>query len=455
MSNPLITPRTPSGFRDYLPEVMMPRERLIAAAQHVYRSFGYSPIDTPALEFFEILSGKGGEESDRLMYNFEDRGGTRLGMRFDLTVPLARFVAQHASDLGMPFKRYHIGTVWRGERAQRGRYREFMQCDFDTVGTRSIAADIETALVIYELLRTIGRDFGGLQEFTIRVNNRMVLSGLLARFGLSDKSGLVLRALDKLGKLGPEKVAEEMVASAGATPSQAAEVLKLAALSGGNDEILRQLEPLMAGSELGQEGIERLRQTLRGASAGGVPEGYLQLDVSIARGLDYYTGSVFETFLADLPSIGSVCSGGRYDNLAGLFTKQDLPGIGASLGLDRLLAAVEELGLLPKVRTSAPVLVTFFDKDRLDDYLRLAAAIRSQGIGVEVYPEAKKLGQQLQYADKRGFRVALIAGSREFEAGVCQVKDLQTGQAEDAPLPADRSGDSPLVAAIQRLLQKP
>lgn len=449
----MITPRTPKGFRDFLPEGMIPRERLISLCQQVYRSFGFVPIDTPALEFFEVLSGKGGEESDRLMYNFEDRGGNRLGMRFDLTVPLARFVAQHASELGLPFKRYQIGTVWRGENTQRGRYREFMQCDFDTVGTRSIAADIETALVIYELLRTIGGAFGGMQKFTIRLNNRMVLSGLLSRLELAEKSGLVLRALDKLGKIGPEKVAEEMVAVAGATPEQAADVLKLASLAGANDDILRQLEPLVAGSELGQEGIERLRQTLRGAAAGGIPADYLQLDVSIARGLDYYTGSVFETFLADLPAIGSVCSGGRYDNLAGLFTKQDLPGIGASLGLDRLLAAMEEIGLLPKVRTAAPVLIAYFDKDRLDDYLRLASMVRGAGIGAEVYPDPKKLGQQLQYADKRGFRVALIAGSREFEAGVCQVKDLQTGKAQDVSLAAEAAGVSPLVEAIQKVLQ--
>ncbi|MEX2027340.1 MAG: histidine--tRNA ligase, partial [Pirellulaceae bacterium] len=314
----MITPRTPKGFRDFLPEGMIPRERLIFLCQQVYRSFGFVPIDTPALEFFEVLSGKGGEESDRLMYNFEDRGGNRLGMRFDLTVPLARFVAQHAGELGLPFKRYQIGTVWRGENTQRGRYREFMQCDFDTIGTRSVAADIETALVIYDLLRTIGSAFGGLQKFTIRLNNRLVLSGLLARLALAEKSGLVLRALDKLGKIGPEKVAAEMIAVAGATAEQAAEVLKLAGLSGSNDDILRQLEPLVAESELGLEGIERLRQTLRGAAAGGIPADYLQLDVSIARGLDYYTGSVFETFLADLPAIGSICSGGRYDNLAGL-----------------------------------------------------------------------------------------------------------------------------------------
>ncbi|HUE72936.1 MAG TPA: ATP phosphoribosyltransferase regulatory subunit, partial [Pirellulaceae bacterium] len=352
-------------------------------------------------------------------------------------------------------KRYQIGTVWRGENTQRGRYREFMQCDFDTVGTRSIAADIETALVIYELLRTIGSAFGGMRKFTIRLNNRMVLSGLLSRLELAEKSGLVLRALDKLGKIGPEKVAAEMVAMAGATPEQAADVLKLASLAGANDDILRQLEPLVAGSELGQEGIERLRQTLRGAAAGGIPADYLQLDVSIARGLDYYTGSVFETLLADLPAIGSVCSGGRYDNLAGLFTKQDLPGIGASLGLDRLLAAMEEIGLLPKVRTAAPVLIAYFDKDRLDDYLRLAAMVRGAGIGAEVYPDPKKLGQQLQYADKRGFRVALIAGSREFEAGVCQVKDLQSGTAQDVPLAAGAAGESPLIEAIQKVLQKP
>lgn len=433
---------------------MIPRERLIATCQQVYRNFGFVPIDTPALEFFEILSGKGGDESDRLMYNFLDRGGDRLGMRFDLTVPLARFVAQHASELGLPFKRYQIGTVWRGENTQRGRYREFMQCDFDTVGTRSIAADIETALVIYDLLRTIGGAFGGMQKFTIRINNRMVLSGLLARLQLAEKSGLILRALDKLGKLGPEKVAAEMVAVAGAAPEQAVEVLKLASLTGSNDEILKELEPLVAGSAVGQEGIERLRQTLRGAAAGGVPDGYLQLDVSIARGLDYYTGSVFETFLSELPTIGSVCSGGRYDNLAGLFTRQDLPGIGASLGLDRLLAAMEELGLLPKVRTAATVLIAYFDKDRLDDYLRLAAMLRRAGIGVELFPEPKKLGQQLQYADKRGFRVALIAGSREFDAGVCQVKDLQTGAAIDVPIADGEPGKVPLATAIQEILSR-
>jgi len=225
-------------------------------------------------------------------------------------------------------------------------------------------------------------------------------------------------------------------------------VLQLAELSGTNEEILSQLGPLVAGNPQGEEGVERLRQILAGAKAGGVADGALLLDVSIARGLDYYTGAIFETFLADLPTIGSICSGGRYDNLAGLFTKQELPGIGASLGLDRLLAALEELGVIDKVRTPAPVLIAWFDKDRLADYLRLAAVIRAAGIGVEVFPEPKKLGQQLAYADRRGFRVALIAGQREFDAGTIQLKDLQTAQSRDLPLnPPDA-----LLAAIRSVL---
>jgi histidyl-tRNA synthetase len=443
----MIEPRTLKGFRDYLPEAMIPRERLIATAQRVYRSFGYSPIDTPALEYFEVLSGKGGDESDRQMYQFEDHGGRRVGMRFDLTVPLARFAAQHAAELGLPFKRYHIAAVWRGENTQRGRYREFMQCDFDTIGTRSVAADIETALVIHELVRQIGESFGKPLPFTIRVNNRSVLSGLLAKLGLADKSAALLRSLDKLGQIGREKVAEEMVAAAGATKDQADQVLKLAGLCGTNDEVLSQLGPLIAGNEQGEAGVERLRQILRGAKAGGVPEAALQLDVSIARGLDYYTGAIFETFLGDLPTIGSICSGGRYDNLAGLFTKQELPGIGASLGLDRLLAALEELGMIDKVRTPAPVLIAFFDAGRLDDYLRLAATLRSGGIGVEVFPDPKKLGQQLQYADRRGFRVAVIAGQREFDAGQLQVKDLASGQAIEVPI----ADPAQLIAAIRKI----
>lgn len=429
MENRRIEPRTLSGFRDYLPEAMIPRERLIATAQKVYRSYGFSPIDTPALEYLEVLTGKGSEETDRQMYHFADHGGRNVGMRFDLTVPLARFAAQHVDQLGLPFKRYHIGMVWRGERAQRGRYREFMQCDFDTIGTKNVCADIETALVIHDLLRAIG-----FEKFTIRMNNRMVLTGLLTKLGLVEKSTSILRALDKLPKIGREKVAEEMVTAAETSPEQAEQVLRLAELSGSSDSVLSQLDVLVAGSELGEAGVQRLREILQGTAAGGIPEEKLQLDVSIARGLDYYTGAIFETFLGDLPTIGSVCSGGRYDNLAALFTKQELPGIGASLGLDRLLAAMEELKMIPQVRTPAPVLVAYFDKDQLNRYLQMASTLRAAGIGTELYPEPKKLGQQLQYADRRGFRLAVIAGSRELEAGICQIKDLQSGNSHEVPL---------------------
>jgi histidyl-tRNA synthetase len=439
-----ITPRTLKGFRDYPPEIMIPRERLIDTARRVYRSYGFSPIDTPALEYLDILAGKGSEETDKQLYKFEDHGGRWVGLRFDLTVPLARFVAQHANELGVPFKRYHIAAVWRGENTQRGRYREFMQCDFDTIGTRSIAADIETTLVIHDLFRAIG-----FSDFTIRINNRMVLSGLLERLGLSDRSTAILRALDKLGKIGPAAVAEEMISAAGATEEQARQVLQLSEIAGGNDEMLRQVEPLVAGSEIGHSGVAKLKEVLDAVAAAGVPGERVRFDLSIARGLDYYTGTIFETFLDALPGIGSVCSGGRYDNLAGLFTSQELPGIGASLGLDRLLAAMEELGMVEKISTPAPVLIPFFDKDHLHDYLRLAAALRAAGIGVEVFPEPKKLGQQLKYADRRGFRIALIAGGDEFQSGVCQVKDLQSGEKQDAPL-ADNA--ALVVAAVKRIL---
>lgn len=441
---PLIQPRTLKGFRDYLPETMIPRERLIDTAKNVYRSYGFSPIDTPALEYLEVLTGKGSDETDRQLYRFQDHGGREVGLRFDLTVPLARFVAQHISSLGTPFKRYHIAAVWRGENTQRGRYREFMQCDFDTIGTRSVAADIETVLVIHDLMRAIG-----FEGFVIRINHRLVLNGLLDKLGLEQQATAILRALDKLPKIGPEKVAQEMTATAGATDAQAAQILQLSALTGSPAQILQQLEPLVAGSALGQEGVARLAEILGGVQAAGVADRYLALDVSIARGLDYYTGAVFETFLDALPNIGSVCSGGRYDNLAGLYTKQDLPGIGASLGLDRLLAAMEELEMIGAVRTPADVLVTFFDGDRLHDYLRLAAAVRAAGLRVEVFPDAKKVGQQLKYADQRGFRVALIAGSRELQEGLCQVKDLRSGQSETCSL-ADQA--QAVIEAVHRIL---
>ncbi len=251
-----IQPRTLKGFRDYLPETMIPREWIVETARRVYRSYGFAPIDTPALEYLEILTGKGSEETDKQLYKFQDHGDRWVGMRFDLTVPLARFVAQHSAALGLPFKRYHIATVWRGENTQRGRFREFMQCDFDTIGTLALSADIETALVMHDLLEALG-----IREFTIRVNNRQVLTGLLEAFDLADQATHVLRALDKLDKIGRQKVADEMMQTAGTSAEQANRVLALAEIEGTNDEILLALERLAAGSEKAEAGVQQLSAT--------------------------------------------------------------------------------------------------------------------------------------------------------------------------------------------------
>ncbi len=448
---------------------MMPREWVIDTARRVFRSYGFNPIDTPALEYLEILSGKGGAESDKQLYQFEDHGGRQVGMRFDLTVPLARFAAQHIPKLGTPFKRYHIATVWRGENTQRGRYREFMQCDFDTIGTTSTAADIETVLVIDDLFRALHHD-----SFTIHVNNRKVLTGLLEKIGVAEQSTVVLRALDKLAKIGYDKVAQEMVDVAKITSQQAVEVLKLAEISesfvpedaaASNQRILSEVEPLIAGSETGQGGLADLRNLIEATARAGMPAEHLRIDVSIARGLDYYTATVYETFLGRLPGIGSVCSGGRYDNLAERYTKQQLPGVGASLGLDRLLAAMEELEMLPRRGTTAQVFIPYFDRGRLPDYLWIAAQLRGEmfrdpagqvaeesltPINVEVYPEPKRLGQQLKYADRKGFRVALVAGSQELDNRECQIKDLADGGTTVVSLDdKDR-----LVAAVRSVLER-
>jgi histidyl-tRNA synthetase len=419
----------------------MARERLLDIARRVYRSYGFSPIDTPALEYSEILLGKGGDESDKQLFRFRDQGDRDVAMRFDLTVPFARFAAQHLNEIGTPFKRYHLATVWRGENTQKGRYREFMQCDFDTIGTESNATDVETLLVIHDLLDAIG-----IERFTIRVNNRMVLNGLLETLGLSGKTVGVLRALDKLPKIGADAVVAEMTDRVETTDEQARQFIALTRLTGTPDDILTTLEANLVGNERGLTGLKNLRELFAVARQVGLPPERIQLDVSIARGLDYYTGTIYETFLNDLPGIGSVCSGGRYDNLAKLFTSQRLPGVGASLGLDRLLAAQEELGLLPAhVSTPAPVFIAQFQAERLGDYQRIARVLRAAGINAEVFPDAKPVGKQLKYADRKGFRIALIAGETEFANGNWQVKVLATGQQETV-------SDADLASRVQALL---
>jgi len=417
-----IKPQTLKGFRDFLPESMLAREQLMQTARDVYRSFGFAPIDTPALEYTEILLGKGGDESDKQMFRFTDQGNRDVSMRFDLTVPFARFAAQHLNELGTPFKRYHLGSVWRAEKPQKGRYREFVQCDFDTIGTTSNAADIETLMVIHELMDRIGCG-----EFQIRVNNRKVLNGLLQKLELTEQSVSVLRALDKLPKIGRDAVLAEMEGQS-ISSAQAEQVLDFAELTGTPAELLTQVEQMVSGKETGETGIAQLRELFEVATTAGLPASRINLDLSIARGLDYYTGTIYETFLDELPGIGSVCSGGRYDNLAELFSSQPLPGVGASLGLDRLLAAMEELGKLELSSTPSQILVTVFDPAWVADSFRIAKKLRENGLSVEVYTDQKKLGKQFQYADKKGIPLVLIAGEEERSSGQWQVKDLQSGE---------------------------
>ncbi len=431
----LIEPRTMSGFRDYSPAVMIPRERILQTAREVYRSFGFAPIDTPACESLDVLLGKGGDESDKLVYRV--RGAKQekeeMGLRFDLTVPFARFAAKNINELGTPFKRYAMGPVWRGERPGQGRYREFWQCDFDIIGTMSNASDIETILVVNELFTKLE-----IPRFEIRVNSRAILNGLLQSFGIADRAAALLRSLDKLAKIGREKVIEEMVTEANVTTEQAGQVLALAEVSGSNKQVLSALFERLKGAEnkTGMEGMLRLSDLLLVASNLGIPDDRIKLDLSIARGLEYYTGIIFETFLLDLPAIGSVCSGGRYDNLASLYTKQVLPGVGGSLGVDRLLAAMEELKhpWLTGASSPAQVLILQLDAGLLGEYQRMAKTLRDAGIATEVYPDAKKLGQQFQYAEKRGHRVGVIAGEQEIANGTVKVKDLMKKEETTVPI---------------------
>jgi histidyl-tRNA synthetase len=340
----------------------------------------------------------------------------------------------------MPFKRYHLGTVWRGESPQAGRFREFMQCDFDTVGTVSNAADIEIAMVIHDLLTALG-----FERFVIHVNNRHVLSGLLAALDLGDKAVSLLRSLDKLPKVGPSGVRDEMIKEAAVTAEQADEIIALAQTQGSNAEVLAQLAERFGNNEAAKKGVLHLGEMCSVLKTAGIPEERLRVDLSICRGLDYYTGTVYETFLLDDLEIGSVCSGGRYDNLTARYTKQPLPGVGASLGLDRLIASMEKQNLLPKISTPAPVLMAQFAADRLGDYQRVARQLRAAGIGCEVYTDAKKVGAQLQYAEKKGFKAAVIAGPDEFAKGVWNVKDL--AKREEKPV-----GESELIDVLRKII---
>ena len=411
----LIEPRIPKGFRDFLPAREAERLSIVRRLQAVFERFGFLPIDTPVLEFAEVLLGKGGGETDKEVYRFTDHGGRDVAMRFDLTVPFARFMAAHIEEVGLPFRRWHAAKVWRGENTQRGRYREFMQVDFDVVGVDSASADLEVLLLMRESLGALG-----LRAFSIRYAHRGVFNAFLARLGLEGKSVEVLRTIDKQRKIGADRTRGLLEEIAGATA--AAEILRFVQVEPTARQTLDKLAGLVGN---GVEGITRLSQIAEALDRLGVSQSFV-LDPSITRGLDYYTGIVFESFLGDLPDIGSVCSGGRYNELASLYTRQHLPGVGASVGLDRLMAAMEELGLAGGPAAGASVLVLYLDDSLIGTYHAIAQGLRSEGFAAEVYPERKKLAQQFSYAEKKGIRLAVVCGEQEAAAGTVTLKDLTT-----------------------------
>lgn len=432
----MIDPRVASGLRDLPPSVMIPRERMLASFRATFASFGFVPIETPHIERMEVLTGKGAGSDEVLRQIFEvtNKGGTpgELALRFDLTVPLARFVARHVDELGVPFKRYAIGSVFRGERPAKGRFREFVQCDFDTVGTESAVAAAETAQVIDAALSA-----AGVPAFTIALNNRKILDGLLESEGLAGRSGPVLRALDKLGKVDAEGVLAELQkgdasAGAGMSREQAQRVLDFAEQGKGGVEVLDRIEPALGSHASARQGVANLRTILELLDAAGVPSSRLKIDLGLARGLDYYTGVVFETTVNGWEKFGSISSGGRYDNLASLFTSRRLPGVGASIGLDRLLALLDEAGWLARTAATAPVLVANFPGGSLSTLMGLAARLRAAGIGAEVYPDAISLGKQLGYGSSRGHRLAVIVGPDEQARQVFNLRNLATRQEQKA-----------------------
>jgi histidyl-tRNA synthetase len=413
---------------------MIPRERMLTQFRQTFTGFGFVPIETPHIERIEVLTGKGAGSDEVLRQIFEvtNKGGTpgELALRFDLTVPLARFVAKHIDELGVPFKRYAIGSVFRGERPAKGRFREFVQCDFDTIGTESALADAEIAQVIHASLAT-----ASVPEFTITLNDRRILNGVLASQGLEGRGATVLRALDKLGKIGSEAVLDELEKSverggAGLPSDNARRILEFAERYRGGREILPQAQSAFGANPSVIQGVGNLVAVYDLLEASGVPQHRLRINLGLARGLDYYTGIVFETTVNGWEKFGSVASGGRYDNLASLFTPRRLPGVGASIGLDRLLALLEEAGSLSLKSTATPVLVANFPGTEPVVAFRLAARLRSAAIGAEMYPDPIPIGKQMQYGSSRGHKLAVIVGPDECATEVFNLRNLATRQEE-------------------------
>ena len=421
----IIKPRTLSGFMELLPAKQAQMERMMKILRDTYSLYGFAALDTPAIEDAQILLAKGSGETDKQLYRFQ-KGDSDLALRFDLTVPLAKYVALHYNDLAFPFRRYQISKVYRGERAQRGRFREFYQADIDIIGDGKldILNEAEIPAIIYRVFRGFG-----LTRFQIRVNNRKILNGFYEMLGLSQRSGDIMRTVDKLDKIGSEKVLGLLVSDLGLPQETAQEIMRFIGISGSNAEVLAALEGYLGRSETFDLGVAELRAVTENLSAFGVPQENFAVDLTIARGLDYYTGTVYETTLLDHPEIGSVCSGGRYDNLAGYYTEKQLPGVGISIGLTRLFYILDEQGLLNPQLPSAPAdaLVLPMTGDAAAA-ISLAEILRESGIRVQLYGEQKKFKQKMSYADKIGVPFAVLLGEDELAQGKCAVKDMRTGE---------------------------
>ena len=416
-----IKPRTLSGFMELLPARQVQFDRMVEILRKSYSLYGFTPLDTPAIEAAEVLLAKGGGETEKQIYRFT-KGDSDLALRFDLTVPLAKYVALHQNELTFPFRRFQISKVYRGERAQKGRYREFYQADIDVIGDGSldITNEAEIPSIIYKTFTALG-----LRRFKIRVNNRKVLNGLFAILGLEKQAGDVMRTIDKLEKIGPEKV-RAILTDDFAVPGGAADAL-LSLLAA--DDPMAALEPFKRKNELFDLGVAELETVVRYMSAFGVPEDHFMVDLTIARGLDYYTGTVYETVMLDHPEVGSICSGGRYDNLAEYYTDKQLPGVGISIGLTRLFFVLEDQGYLNDALNTAPADVLILPMtDDLSPAIALATTLRQAGIRTQIHAEQKKFKQKISYADKLSIPYAVFLGEDEISSGVCAVKDLQSGE---------------------------
>lgn len=420
-----VTPRTLSGFMELLPAPQQQMERMMEILRTTYSRYGFTPLDTPAIEASEVLLAKGGGETEKQIYRFQ-KGDADLSLRFDLTVPLAKYVALHYNDLAFPFRRYQIGKVYRGERAQRGRFREFYQADIDIIGDGKldITNEAEIPSIIYQTFTSLG-----LTRFQIRVNNRKILNGFYAMLGLTEQSGDIMRTVDKLDKIGADKVQTCLTEDVGLTAEQADEIMRFISITGSNRQVLDALSGYQGRHELFDQGLEELNTVTRYLSAFGVPEENFAVDLTIARGLDYYTGTVYETTLLDHPEIGSVCSGGRYDNLAEYYTDRQLPGVGISIGLTRLFYVLGEQGLLnPQLPTApADVLILPMTQD-LTPAIRLATRLRSAGVRTQLYTEQKKFKAKMNYADKLGVPYVVFLGDDEIAAGLVACKDMTSGE---------------------------